>query len=157
MEVEVQNQEVFPSAGKNTEIVLVPCHTWKYVSTATSGGIDISEVPGCHLLQQMSSQWGSQKLIHGLVSELYEMAILSKVHKPDHFESHNSLKPSFTNIWALHSNFEGCESSFKANSPDILALWETNLDDSIYSGNFPLIWKDSITHRDGLAVYMKLM
>ena len=110
MEVEVQNQQVFPSAGKKTEIVLVPCHTWKYVSTATSGGIDISEVPGCHLLQQMSSQWGSQKLIHGSVSELYEMAILSKVHKPDHFESHNSLKPSFINIWALHSNFEGCES-----------------------------------------------
>ena len=157
MEVEVQNQEVFLLAGKNTEIVLVPCPTWNCVSTAISSGIDISEVLGCHLLQQMSSQWGSQKLIHGSVSELYEMAILSKVHKPDHFESHNSLKPSFINIWALHSNFEGCESSFKANSPDILALWETNLDDSIYSGNFPLIWKYSITHRDGLAVYMKLM
>ena len=157
MEVEVQSQEFFPLAGKNNEIVLVPCHTWKYVSTATSGDIDISEVPGYHLLQQISSQWGSQKLIQGLVSELYEMAILSKVHKRDHVESHNFLKPSFTNIWALHSNFEGCESSFNANSPDILALWETNLDDSIYSGNFPLIWKDSITHRDGLAVYMKLM
>ena len=98
MEVEVQNQEVFLSAGKNTEIVLVPCPTWKCVSTTISGGIDISEVPGCHLLQHMSSQLGPQKLTNGLVSELYEMAILSKVHKPDHFESHNSLKPSFTNI-----------------------------------------------------------
>ena len=56
LEVEVQNQEVFLSAGKNTEIVLVPCLTWKCVSTATSGGIDISEVLGCHLLQQMSFQ-----------------------------------------------------------------------------------------------------
>ena len=56
LEVEVQNQEVFLSAGKNTEIVLVPCPTWKCVSTAISGGIDISEVLGCHLLQQMSSQ-----------------------------------------------------------------------------------------------------
>ena len=139
LKVEVQNQEVFLSAGKNTEIVLVPCPTWKCVSTAISGGIDISEVLGCHLLQQMSSQWGSQKLIHGLVSELYEMAILSKVHKPDHSESHNSLKPSFTNIWALHSNFDGCESFLEGNSPDILALCETNLDESIYSGNFPLI------------------
>ena len=157
MEVEVQNQEVFLLAGKNTEIVLVPCPTWKCVSTAISSGIDISEVLGCHLLQQMSSQWGSQKLIHGSVSELYEMAILSKVHKPDHYESHNPVKRGFTNIWALHSNFEGCESSFKANSPDILALWETNLDDSIYSGNFPLIWKDSITHMDDLAVYTKLV
>ena len=153
MEVEVQNQEVFLLAGKNTEIVLVPCPTWKCVSTTISSGIDISE---CHLLQQMSSQSGSQKLIHRSVSELYEMAILSKVHKPDHFELQNSLKPSFINIWVLHSNSEGCESSFKANSPDILAPWETNLDDSIYSGNFPLIWKYSITHRDGLAVYMKL-
>ena len=50
------NQEVFTPAGKNTEIVLVPCLTWKCVFTASSGCMDISEVPGCHLLQQMSSQ-----------------------------------------------------------------------------------------------------
>ena len=56
LEVEVQNQEAFLSVGKNTEIVLVLCPTWKCVSTAISGGIDISEVLGCHLLQQMSSQ-----------------------------------------------------------------------------------------------------
>ena len=48
-----------------------------------------------------------------------------------------------------------------SNSPDILAQCETNLDDSIYSGNFfvrgflPLIWKDLITHIHGLAVYVK--
>ena len=28
---------------------------WKCVSTAIFGGMDISEVPGCHLSQQMSS------------------------------------------------------------------------------------------------------
>ena len=50
------NQEVFTLAGKNTEIVLVPCLTWECVFTASSGGMDISEVPGCHLLQQTSSQ-----------------------------------------------------------------------------------------------------
>ena len=50
------SQEASPSAGKNTGIVLVPCHAWKCVPTAISGGVDISEVPGCHLLQQMSSQ-----------------------------------------------------------------------------------------------------
>ena len=33
-----------------------------------AGGVDISEVPGCHLLQQMSSQRGSQKLLQGSVS-----------------------------------------------------------------------------------------
>ena len=41
-----------------------------------------------------------------------------------------------------------------------LALWETNLDGSIDSGNFsvtdylPLIQKDSITYMHGLAVYV---
>ena len=48
------NQEASPSAGKNTKVVLVPCHAWKCVPTAISDGVDISEVPGCHLLQQMS-------------------------------------------------------------------------------------------------------
>ena len=45
------DQEAFPSAGKNTGIVLVSCCAWKCVSTAISSGVDISEVPGCHLLQ----------------------------------------------------------------------------------------------------------
>ena len=50
------DQEASPSAGKNTGVVLVPCHTWKCVPTAIFAGVDISEVPACHLLQQMSSQ-----------------------------------------------------------------------------------------------------
>ena len=50
------NQEVSPSAGKSTGVVLVPWHAWKCVPTTISGGVDISEVPGCHLLQQVSSQ-----------------------------------------------------------------------------------------------------
>ena len=89
------------------------------------------------------------------------MTILSKACKPDNFELHNSLKLSFTNIRGLRSNFVDCESFFESNSPDILALCETNLDDSIDSGNFsmrgylPLIWKDSSTHIHGLAVYVK--
>ena len=28
----------------------VPCRAWKCVPTAISGGVDISMVPGCHLL-----------------------------------------------------------------------------------------------------------
>ena len=31
-------------------IVLVPCRPCKCTPTAISGGVDISEVPGCHLL-----------------------------------------------------------------------------------------------------------
>ena len=89
------------------------------------------------------------------------MTILSKACKPGNFESHNSLKLSFTNIRGLRSNFVDCESFLESNSPDILALWETNLDDSIDSYNFsvrgylPLIREDSITHMHGLAVYVK--
>ena len=89
------------------------------------------------------------------------MAILSKGCKPDNFESHNSLKLSFTNIGGLRSNFVDRESFLESNSPDILALCETNLDYSINSGNFsvtaylPLIRKDSITHMHGLVVHVK--
>ena len=86
---------------------------------------------------------------------------LSKACKPDNFESHNSLKLSFTNIRGLRSNFVDCESFLESNSPDILALCETNLDESNDSGNFsvrgylPVIRKDSSTHMHGLAVYVR--
>ena len=62
------DQEASPSAGKNMGIFLVPCCAWKCVPAAISSGMDISEVPGCHLLWQMSSQSGSQKLLQELVS-----------------------------------------------------------------------------------------
>ena len=65
---------------------------------------------------------------------------------------HNSLELSFTNIWGLRSNFVDCEFFLDSNSPDILALCETNLDDSVDSGNFSvrgylaLISNDSSSH-----------
>ena len=89
------------------------------------------------------------------------MAILSKACKPDKFESHNSLKLSFMNIRALRSSFVDCKSFLKSHCPGILALCETNLDDSIDSGNLsvraylPLIRKDSSTYMHGLAAYVK--
>ena len=46
------------------------------------------------------------------------------------------LKLSFTNIKSLHLNLVQCESFFESNTPDILALCETNLDDSIDSCSF---------------------
>ena len=87
--------------------------------------------------------------------------VISKACKPDNFVSCNSLKHSFTNIQDLCSNFVDCKSFIESNSPDILALCETNLHDSIDSGNFSarcyllLIQKDSITHTHGLAVHVK--
>ena len=89
------------------------------------------------------------------------MAILSKAFKSDNFESYNSLKLSFTSVWGFHLNFVDCKSYSEPNSPDILALCETNLHDPIDSGNFsvrvylPLIQKDSSTHIHGLEVYVK--
>ena len=44
------NQEASLSAGKNIGIDLVSCCSWKCILIAISGGMDISEVPGCHLL-----------------------------------------------------------------------------------------------------------
>ena len=58
-------QEPSLSPGKNTGIVLVLCRAWKCVSTAISGVADISEVPGCHLIRQMSSQRGSLNYVTG--------------------------------------------------------------------------------------------
>ena len=50
------NQEASPSAGKNTGLVLMPCRAGKCVPTAISSGVlDISKVPGCHL---NSGKWG---------------------------------------------------------------------------------------------------
>ena len=90
------------------------------------------------------------------------MAILSKACKtPNNFKPHNSLKLCFTNIRHLRSNFVDFESFLESNSPDILALCEANLNDSIDSGNFsvrgylPLIRKDSSTHMHSLAVCVK--
>ena len=88
------------------------------------------------------------------------MAILSKACKPDSFESRNSLKLSFTNIWGLCLSFIDCQSFLESNFSNILALCETNLDGSIDSGNFsvrgylPLIRKDSSTHMHSLAAYV---
>ena len=64
------------------------------------------------------------------------MVISSKASKPDNFESRNSLRHKFTNIPGLCLNLIDSESFFESKSPDILALCETNMDDSIDSGNF---------------------
>ena len=64
------------------------------------------------------------------------MTILSKGCKPGKIELHNFLKLSFTNIQGLCSDFGECTSFLELNSPEILALCETNLDGSIDTGNF---------------------
>ena len=67
----------------------------------------------------------------------------------------------FTNIRHLRSNFADRQSFLESKPSDILALCDTNLDDSTDSGNFsvraylPFIRKDSSTHMHGLAAYVK--
>ena len=140
-----------------------------------SDGVDISEVRGCHLIRQMISQWRLQKIFQELVShELiayvsvfdlfltqWIMAILSKGCKPDNFESHISLKLSFTNIRDRCSNFVECESFLESNSPDNSCFMRDKLGWLYWFGNFsvrgylPLIWKDFTTHINGFADYLK--
>ena len=149
----------------------MPCCTWKCVPAAVSGGVDIFEVLGCRLLQQMSFYWGSKKLLQSVFNELTVcffvfnffltqciIAILSKRCKLDNFKPLSSLKSSFMNIQGLHSNYIECNSFLESSTPNIFILCETNSDDSIDSGNIsvrgylPLIEKDYITHMHGLVV-----
>ena len=71
----------------------------------------------------------------------------------------NSLKFSFTNIQGLCWNCVECESFLESNSLDILAICETNFNDSIDSGKLSvvdylsLIQKDSNIHMYGFVVY----
>ena len=104
IELESSNQEAFPSAGKNTRVVLRPCCTWKCPSTAISFGVDIPEAPEFHLLRQMFSvrvrkstsriafSWYHRISFQFLfLICLNEMGILLKVPKPQSFETHNFL------------------------------------------------------------------
>ena len=71
IELGISNQEPSSSAGKSSRVDLVSCCTWKCDLKAISSSMDISKVRECHLLRQMISQWGSQKLLQRLVS--YEL------------------------------------------------------------------------------------
>ena len=59
------------------------------------------------------------------------------------------------------ANFFDCKYFFELNALGILALYEMNSDNPVDSGNFfvrgyfPLMQKDSTTHMNGLAVYVK--
>ena len=43
---------------------------WKCVPTAISSGMGIANFPSCHLLQQMKSQWESEKTLQGKMSDV---------------------------------------------------------------------------------------
>ena len=60
-ETELRSSE--QEAGKNTGVVLVPCLHMEVRPYSYFLWHGYFEVPGCHLLRQMSFQWGSQKLL----------------------------------------------------------------------------------------------
>ena len=68
------------------------------------------------------------------------MAILSKACKPDNFESLNSLKLSFTNVWGLRSNFVDCEFFLESHSPDILSSVDIEVISTAFNFIF-ILWK----------------
>ena len=95
-------------------------------------------------------KWGSKKLLQGFVSHkltaylsvfnlFLTQCIMAILSKADNLEPQNSLKLSLTNIWGFCTNFVECESFLESNFPDILALCETNLDDSTNSDNY--LWQ----------------
>ena len=171
IELASNNWEASPQVGKTAREVLLSCRAWNWVATAISYGVDIPEVPGviCYhkwvLSEGEKNSFKDRFLMNSqsnfliCSSFLTQLnAVLSKVFKPDNFESLNSLKSSSTNIQGLHSNFMILKFS---NSPIILVLYETILDDSIGSSNcsvkgyLPLIWKGSVTNMHSHAVYVK--
>ena len=131
------DQGTSPSAGKNTSVVLVPCsrmelrpysyfrwcgYFWgPWVSFVTT---DEFSVTVSNITSRIGVSW-THNLPFYFLTYLNIMAILSKASKPDNFESHDSLKFSFKNIWDLCLNFVDCESFLEWNSPDILTLCET--------------------------------
>lgn len=76
---------------------------------------------------------------------------------------HNSksFNICYSNVRGLRTNFSYVESFLHLVKPDILALCETNLDDSISNSHFdvpgylPLIRKDSVTFMHGLGVLVR--
>ena len=119
-----------PSVTKNIEVVLVPyshmeVRPYSYFQwCGYFWGPLVSFVMTVEFLVRVTK-------ITSRIGVSCLMALLSKACKPDNFELHNSLKPTFRNIWGLCLNFVDCESFLESKSLDILALSETKLDGSM--------------------------
>ena len=132
------NQETYPSVGKNTGLVFMPCWTWKLVQLFPVVWI-LSRYLGviCYdieislrvtkITSNISVSW-TQSLPFWSLPLFWcnKMAILSR----------NSLKFSFSNVQGFHCNFVGCESLLESNFTIILTLSATNLEDWIDFSDF---------------------
>ena len=153
------DQRASPSAGKSAGVVLVPCSRMEVCPYSYFWGIRATFVTTDEFSVRV------RKLLKGLESHeltaylsIFNLFWLNELWPYYQKEVNQitlnriNLKLSGTNIRGLHSNFD-CESFLESNSPDIHALWEINLDDSIDSGNFSVkgyllfMWrKDFLLH-----------
>ena len=134
-ELESSDQEACPSSGKYAR--LVPFRPWKCVprcfswcghfrgpcvSFVTTDGFSL-RIP--EITSRIGISWTSNfDLFFNSMKWPYYQKYVNQINL-----NHTTL--SFTNIWCLRLNFVWCESFLKSYFPKIVALCETNLDDSI--------------------------
>ena len=116
-QIQSSNQDISHLAAKNTKESSEPSRAWKWISIAICQGVGILEVPRCHFLQEIFFSLKVTKITHSLpfwFYLLYEMAILSKVHKPDNFESQNSpINSPIFQVLVLHSSHQNNNRKFQ--------------------------------------------
>ena len=111
---------------------------------------------GAQIISRIGVSWPhSLRFYFSPILTLWFMAILLKRCKPDNFESHNSLKLRFRNIWGLRSSFVNLylNQTFLVFLLYVRQTWMTQL--SLPISLWVVIRKDSFTHMHGLAVYVK--
>ena len=111
----------------------MPCHAWKCVPGLWCGyfwgsrvlfvSTDEFSVKVKKNTSRIGVSWThSLPSVFNQFLTQWVMAILSKGRKPDNFESHNSLKLNFTNIWGLQWKFVGL--SWIKHSWHLFSVWD---------------------------------
>ena len=133
------NLEASPSVSKNNKVNLVPCSCMEVHPYSYFRWSGYFWGPWASLLWQMSSEWGSQKLIQGLVFHeltaylsVFNLFYLNQLwpyyQKDVNHITINRIIPwsltlqIFTFFYFHHSNFVDCKFFLESNSPGIHVL-----------------------------------
>ena len=111
----------------------------------------------CHLLQQMSSKWGSQKIASSIGVSWAPQPFLTYFNS---WQGHIIKRTKARQLWIILSNLVLLifEVSIRILLNVNLSLSQTLLTFLLYlrqRGYLPLIRKNCFTHMDGLVVYVK--